>query len=198
MVMSSTTTTIYLCRHGHVHNPDEVFYGRLPGFFLSTVGQEEAKRLGRLLSGEKLTGIYASPLERTRETATYVAAHHDGVPIHTDERLLEIYSPTQGQPFVKLAKDKWNFYTSDLMAQGGESIETIRDRVIGFLEEHAQKHAGGTIVAVSHGDPIMIAKTHYANGGSVGLSDLRGPEYIETARGIKLMYGKRGATVIPL
>ncbi len=63
-------TTIHLMRHGEVHNPECVLYGRLPGYHLSNLGSRMAQQVADVLaaSGHDLTHVITSPLERARET----------------------------------------------------------------------------------------------------------------------------------
>src|SRR5689334_2207376 len=125
-------TTIYLCRHGEVHNPDQVIYGRMPGFPLSIEGKKQAHALGKHLSAKKLKAIYASPLERTKETASIVASYQSisTIDIRFDDRLLEVNKPSfEGKPIANAQKLHWNYYTSEFNAAGGESMKDIWKRM---------------------------------------------------------------------
>lgn len=179
------STTIYLVRHGHVHNPQNVFYGRLPGFQLSKQGKEEAKKLGNHLRDKPLMAIYTSPMKRTQETARFIQSHHPHISVHTDERLIEVRSPTQGQPFDTLAESHYDFYKKEHIDKGGERMEDIWTRMQNFLHEAAQKHEGQEIAVVSHGDPIMITRT-MVSGKPLVFEALRGDGYVQTAQGIVL------------
>lgn len=180
-------TTIYLVRHGHVHNPENIFYGRLPGFRLSETGREEATKLGKHLGTKKLAAIYASPLERTKETATFIQTHHPHLSITPDKRLIEVYSPLEGRSFAELAPTNWNWFLPEYIARGGETMEAIWDRMHHFLQEAATKHHGEEIAVVSHGDPIMITKV-MASGKPLRFESIRGEGYVETATGIELRF----------
>ncbi|MDP7364835.1 MAG: histidine phosphatase family protein, partial [Candidatus Latescibacteria bacterium] len=81
------TTTIYLVRHGEVHNPEQIIYGRLPGFGLSTKGREQVEAAATAL--EKLKPfdvLYSSPLQRAQESAALLTARLQ-MPILEDELL---------------------------------------------------------------------------------------------------------------
>src|SRR5690606_17072689 len=82
------TTVVHLLRHGEVHNPGGILYGRLPGYHLSETGELMAKTVAKAVSGRDIATIYSSPLERARETAAPVAAVH-GLEVIIDDRLLE-------------------------------------------------------------------------------------------------------------
>lgn len=189
-----TPTFIHLVRHGNVHNPENVIYGRLPGFFLSHTGQTEARRLGKHLATKPIRAIYSSPLDRARETATYIAAHHDDVPVTYDDRLLETLFPYEGSKQSAFAN--WNFYADEIIENGGERMEDIAKRMTEMLGEIAQKHRGHHVVAVSHGDPIMITKEHYRNQGNVLLENIHGDTYVPTAHGFLLTFSPDGSTTV--
>src|SRR5256712_4621340 len=84
-------TTVYLVRHGThdwLRPEHNRFAGAIPGVALNEQGRLEVQRLAGLLSGEPITWIAASPLQRTMETAEMLArARH--LDVETDERLLE-------------------------------------------------------------------------------------------------------------
>ena len=80
----SSVTTIYLLRHGDYENPLNIFHGRLPGFPLSTLGLEQARRLGESIADLPITAVYASPLTRTYQTAQAIANIHH-LQVQTDD-----------------------------------------------------------------------------------------------------------------
>ncbi len=181
------STTIYLVRHGEVYNPNQVVYGRIPGFFLSETGRAQADKLGGHLSAKKLSAIYASPLERTHETATYIHKHHGHLEIRHDERIIECYSPLEGSPIVEVEKNNWNFYEPQFIKKGGESLSDIWNRMSAFFSEKVKQHAGESIAVVSHGDPIMISAARHA-GKPLVVESIRGVAYVETAKGFEIIY----------
>ncbi|MGB3675491.1 MAG: histidine phosphatase family protein, partial [Candidatus Nanopelagicales bacterium] len=69
----SEQTIVHLLRHGEVYNPDKILYGRLPGFVLSDLGHQMAKRVGETLKDRDIVEVWASPLERAQQTATPLA-----------------------------------------------------------------------------------------------------------------------------
>src|SRR3990167_3704184 len=100
-------TRVYLVRHGHVHNPKGIWYGRLPGFPLSKTGKRQALALGKKLSTNPVSIIYTSPLTRAYETATHIGFSLKDAAIFHDERLIEVYSPTQGMSWQAMEKINW-------------------------------------------------------------------------------------------
>src|SRR5215472_9378114 len=91
-------TVVHLVRHGEVHNPDGVLYGRLPGFHLSEEGILMAKAAAAFLAGRDVAVLLSSPLERALETAAPLAAQF-GVEVRVDERLIEPWNHFEGQAF---------------------------------------------------------------------------------------------------
>ena len=92
------TTTVHLIRHGEVHNPEGVLYGRLPGYRLSELGREMADIVARFLAVKDVVRVVASPLERAQETAAPIAAALD-LPVATDDRLIEAGNYFEGKTF---------------------------------------------------------------------------------------------------
>lgn len=89
-------TVVHVMRHGEVHNPEKILYGRLPDYHLSERGRAQAKRVAEWLATRDITHVVASPLERAQETAAPIAAEH-GLPVGTDEELIESANVFQGQ-----------------------------------------------------------------------------------------------------
>ena len=73
-VRPADTTVVHLLRHGEVHNPEGVLYGRLPGYHLSELGRQMARLVADHLADRDITYVVASPLERAQETAAPIAA----------------------------------------------------------------------------------------------------------------------------
>lgn len=188
-------TTIYLVRHGEVHNPTKVVYGRIPGFYLSETGRAQADKLGSHLAGKKLSAIYASPLERTHETATYIHKHHEHLNIVHDERIIECYTPLEGESIEVVEKNNWNFYAPEFLEKGGESLEDIWNRMSAFFSEKVQQHKGESIAVVSHGDPIMISAAQHT-GKPLALESIRGIAYVETAKGYQIDFDEEAVIQI--
>ncbi|HEX2360704.1 MAG TPA: histidine phosphatase family protein [Jiangellaceae bacterium] len=91
----TTTTRVHLLRHGEVHNPDGVLYGRLPGYHLSERGVAMANRIAETVADRDIAAVVSSPLERAQETAAPVAAKL-GLEVMTDDRLTEATNVFQG------------------------------------------------------------------------------------------------------
>ena len=91
----SARTTVHLVRHGEVHNPTKVLYGRLPGFRLSDTGLEQAEVVARFLSDRDVVTIVSSPLERAQQTAAPLAKAY-GLEVETDPRIIESSNHFEG------------------------------------------------------------------------------------------------------
>ena len=98
MTSSDQTTVVHLLRHGEVHNPDGILYGRLPDYHLSDIGRQMAERVATTVKDRDITHLVASPLERAQETAQ-PSAEALGLEIVTDERVIEAANQFEGQAF---------------------------------------------------------------------------------------------------
>lgn len=172
----SAVTTLLLIRHGEVENARQVLYGRLPNFRLSDAGQQQAERLAAFLADRPVTAIYSSPLLRARQTAAAIARHHPATERHVSALLHEVRSAWQGTPFTQF-KPGFSTY-NDRRAPDDESIEDIRARMLRFITHVRQRHPGGCIVAVSHGDPITILRVALC-GRPLTLGAIRGADYAD-------------------
>lgn len=151
-----TTTTVWLARHGEVHNPGQVLYGRMPRMQLSAAGRREALALADFFAARPLAGIYSSPMLRARRTASIVlAGHPDLQRVRIDSDLQEVQTAWQGQPLDALERINFDFYAHPRGA-ADESLQMIHDRMQRWLRRMLRRHAGSEVVGVSHGDPILI------------------------------------------
>jgi broad specificity phosphatase PhoE len=151
-----TITTVWLARHGEVHNPGQVLYGRLPRMQLSTAGRREALALADFLGTRPLAAIYSSPMLRARRTASVVLAGQPGLQrMRIDADLQEVQTAWQGQPLDALERINFDFYAHPRDA-ADESLQMIHDRMQRWLRRVLRRHIGSEVVGVSHGDPILI------------------------------------------
>ncbi|KKW11558.1 MAG: Phosphoglycerate mutase [Candidatus Gottesmanbacteria bacterium GW2011_GWB1_49_7] len=183
-------TTIYLIRHSAYENPRQILHGRLPGFPLSPEGKKMAKRLARFLAKKPIRAVYTSRLTRARETAQIVArTFHLRVGI--DPRLLDIKTPLQGKPQAYIQAIDSDFYRPEFIKRGGERLREVFGRTDRFLREKAKKHAGESIVVVSHGDPIMSVGTRYSGKRLPRKYTLK-KWYVPMASGFKIVFDAAG------
>jgi probable phosphoglycerate mutase len=139
--------------------------GRAPGLHLAELGHDQATgaaaRIGAL---KKVAAVYASPLERTRETAAPIA-RATGNRVRIDKGLLECdFGAWTGRDLKSLSKlPEWmtvQRYPSGFRFPQGESFPEMQARIVDALGRLVAKHPGDTIVAVSHADPIKAAVAH--------------------------------------
>ncbi len=156
MLSASFPTELLLLRHAEVHNPRNILYGRLPRFGLSERGREQAQQAARFLSTRPVVAIYSSPLLRARQTAMSVSGYHPHLKIRFSRELLEVRTGYQGSS-NDILKSGFSFY-EPLMTPGDESMEDVLHRMVAFLQRLIRRHAGETVVVVSHADPIAITR----------------------------------------
>jgi broad specificity phosphatase PhoE len=149
-------TDIYVVRHAHVHNPDDILYGRLPRFHLSEMGFRQARQLAEFLAGRSIDAIYSSPLLRARQTAAAISRSLPGVPVYRSSLILEVFTSYQGSP-NSILKPGFSFY-EPLNGEMDESMAGVYDRISRFLRGMVRRHSGRAIVAVTHADPIAIMR----------------------------------------
>jgi broad specificity phosphatase PhoE len=151
----TATTTIYLVRHGNVHNPGRILYGRLPRFRLSDRGVEEARAAGRFLNGTPVAGLYCSPLLRARQTAGEIHAFHPALKLRRSPQLIEVFNPFEGRPGADVDARNGDVYTG--VGPPYEQPGDILARTLGFFLRARGRHPGENVVAVTHGDVIVFA-----------------------------------------
>jgi broad specificity phosphatase PhoE len=148
-------TTIHFIRHGEVHNPDDILYGRLPDFRLSERGEEQAKAAALYMKDKPIAAIYASPMLRAQQTARIIAQPHN-LDVITNELINEIHSPYQGRPHSFLESIDWNLYEN--LETGYEGPDDIVARIHQFTREVQQAHPTEQVIAVTHGDIVLHAQ----------------------------------------
>ena len=151
-----TETIISFVRHGEVHNPKKIFYGRLPRFGLSDLGREQAVIAGDYLDSSlpPVARIFTSPLLRTRQTAELVKERlNSPVPIQKTKLLLEVHTPHDGRPLAEMEARNWDLYTG--IGQEYEQPEDIVQRTRRWVARIRRDFSGQHIVGVTHGDVVM-------------------------------------------
>ncbi|TCK20202.1 histidine phosphatase family protein [Pseudonocardia endophytica] len=161
---SGPRTTVHLLRHGTVHNPDGVLYGRLEGFRLSEFGELQAKTVAEYLSGNDIAAVVASPLLRAQQTAEPIAAAH-GAEIHTDDGLIEAGNAFEGQVFgvgdgALRHPSQWTLLRDPFTPSWGEPYLRIAHRMLGAVHAARTLAPGREIVCVSHQLPIWTLRRY--------------------------------------
>jgi broad specificity phosphatase PhoE len=159
----SERTVVHLMRHGEVHNPTGVLYGRLPDFHLSDLGREMAEIVGAHLSDHDVTTVVASPLDRAQETAIPIASAH-GLPIITDARVIEADNYFEGKTFgvgdgsLRYPKH-WPKLINPFRPSWGEPYHEIAARMLDAVADARRLARGHEAVIVSHQLPVWTARS---------------------------------------
>ncbi len=207
-------TTIHLMRHGEVHNPTGVLYGRLPGYHLSERGQQMAERVAAHLSGgldgprRDVTVLVASPLQRAQETMAPIAAALD-LPVITDEGLLEAENQFQGLTFGvgdgSLRHPRhWPLLVNPFRPSWGEPYREQVARVLDVVDRTREAARGHEAVLVSHQLPIWVTRLalegrrlwHDPRRRQCSLASLTSLVY-EDDRLVRLSYTEPAADLLP-
>ncbi|MYT72055.1 MULTISPECIES: histidine phosphatase family protein [unclassified Streptomyces] len=159
----SDITVVHLMRHGEVHNPEGILYGRLPDYHLSELGRQMADRVAEHLSARDITHVVASPLERAQETATPIAKAH-GLGLDSDDRLIEAGNVFQGKTFgvgdgALKNPDNWKHLVNPFKPSWGEPYVEQVVRMMGALDAAKDAARGHEAVCVSHQLPIWIVRS---------------------------------------
>lgn len=158
-------TTLLLVRHGQTPTTGQSLPGRAPGLHLSETGLKQAAEVAeRLASFSKIDAIYASPLERTRETAAPLAKQRKQKVI-IDKGLIECdFGKWTGAKLSDLMKlPEWKTVQSapsTFRFPNGESFTEMQVRISTALDNIRLRHPGGVVVCFSHADPIKAALAH--------------------------------------
>ncbi len=160
-------TRLLLVRHATNDAHERgVLAGWTPGIHLNAVGREQAQALAKRLATAHVAAIYASPLERTYETAEILAEPH-GLSVIANERLGEVrFGAWDGLPLDEMRKQD-GFAESQAIPSTarfpeGESFAEVQARIVGELEAIRGRHPEQTVIIVSHSDVLRLAAAFYA------------------------------------
>jgi broad specificity phosphatase PhoE len=157
-------TTVHLLRHGEVHNPDKILYGRLPGFRLSTTGEAMALAAAEWFTGRDITHLVSSPLERAQQTAAPLAEALS-LPVAIDDRLIEAGNAFEGLAVaggagVFRVPGNWWKLRNPFRPSWGEPYVEIAARMLAAAEAARDAARGHEAVLVSHQLPIWTLRLH--------------------------------------
>ncbi|WP_026917396.1 histidine phosphatase family protein [Gordonia shandongensis] len=155
-------TIVHLMRHGEVHNPEGVLYGRLPGYRLSETGRAQARAVAESLADHDISHVFASPLQRAQETATPIAETH-GVQISTTDDLIEADNQFEGLKVAvgdgALGKPRHWFKLRDPFTPSwGEPYIQIAHRMLAAANCARDAARGHEAVCVSHQLPVYTLR----------------------------------------
>lgn len=161
---------LHLVRHGEVHNPDGILYGRLSGYHLSEAGRAMAQAAADHVVGlgRPIAELRCSPLERAQESAAPFAEAFDLTPV-IDERIVEPTNVFEGKRMRRALRDprNWRHLRRPSLPSWGEPyvgvVARMRDAMDESWHEATNAPEDGDIVFVSHQAPIWI--THLSIAG---------------------------------
>jgi broad specificity phosphatase PhoE len=162
--VSDETTVVHLLRHGEVHNPGGVLYGRLPGYRLSVAGEGMARTAAEWFADRGVTHLVSSPLERARQTAAPLAERLD-LPVAVDDRLIEAGNAFEGlrvgagEGALRSPQHWWKL-RNPLRPSWGEPYVEIAARMLAAVEAAREAARGSAAVCVSHQLPIWTLRLH--------------------------------------
>jgi broad specificity phosphatase PhoE len=155
-------TIVHLLRHGEVHNPQGILYGRSTGFHLSERGRKMADRVADRIGDRDITHIVSSPLERAQETAAPLAAAL-GLSVGLDERVIESSNIFEGKPFditdsILRQPQVWRSLWNPFRPSWGEPYKQVVARMWPAVLDARELAAGHEAVIVSHQLPIWVTR----------------------------------------
>lgn len=161
------SSTVHVLRHGEVENPNKILYGRQPGWYLSSRGQEMAATLGQWSKSTDLGALHVSPLQRAQETAAPIAAAHN-MAITTDERLIEAANIFEGKSFelgsgVLKHPSSWRHLYNPWKPSWGEPYVEQINRMLAAVFAAKNAANGKDAICVSHQLPIWILRSAIEN-----------------------------------
>jgi broad specificity phosphatase PhoE len=162
VIRPGVRTLVHLVRHGEVHNPTGVLYGRLPGFVLSEDGHAMARRVAEHLRGRPVVHLVASPLERAQQTAQPTAEAF-GLAVTTDHRVIESTNRFEGGvvefgPAVLRSPRHWPLIRNPFRPSWGEPYVEVASRMFDAIDDARAAAAGHEAVVVSHQLPVWTAR----------------------------------------
>ncbi|HEX4820722.1 MAG TPA: MSMEG_4193 family putative phosphomutase [Acidimicrobiales bacterium] len=166
MPKAAAPTLVLLVRHGQTPTTGKTLPGRAKGLHLADKGLEQAANAAERIAplAKNVAAVYASPLERTRETAAPIAKAV-GQRVRSNRGLLECdFGEWTGAELKTLGKlPEWKQvqrYPSGFRFPGGESFSEMQVRINDAIADMVKAHPGKTVVAVSHADPIKAVVAH--------------------------------------
>ena len=153
IIPQHSDTRISLVRHASVHNPSNIFYGRLPGFSINKKGRFEAARTAWALKDLTIEEIFSSPLLRCRQTAAEILKYHH-FKLRLSSLITEVYTSFQGKSSEVVDLKAGDVYTG--VDSKYEQPEDILLRVQKFIFRIRRTFPEKHVVAVTHGDIILF------------------------------------------
>ena len=155
--------TLILIRHGQSLGNAERRFTRGPDEPLTDQGREEARAAGRLVRvHHRPRALYSSPFARALETARLIGEVVGLDPERVEDLREQFFGELHGRPYASFreaaeagAVSRW-----ERRPPGGESLIEVARRVGPVLDAIARRHAGETVVVVSHGGVMAALRGH--------------------------------------
>lgn len=162
------TTVVHLLRHGEVHNPQGVLYGRLPDYHLSENGRLMAETVAKAISARDIVELWSSPMERAQETAAPLADALD-LEVAIDDRLIEASNIFEGQRFAGGAATfgnprNYRYFSNPFRPSWGEPYIEIVNRMKSVIDDAREDARGHEALLVSHQLPIWVIRLAVQRG----------------------------------
>lgn len=159
------TTTLLFIRHTEHEAGPDVLIGRTPGVALTAAGREHAAAVATRLARLPIRAIYASPVNRARETAE-IAGGRLGLEVQSEDGLNEVdFGAWTGTLFADLdrvpAWREWNSVRSACRPPGGETMLEVQARMLDVVRRLRERHPDDCVALFSHGDPIRAAAAYW-------------------------------------
>jgi alpha-ribazole phosphatase len=155
--MPAPSTWLYLIRHGEVeHAAEGRFFGHTD-VALSAIGLAQVEALGRQLALEPIEAVYASDLQRARQSAAPLAGSRGLAPVVVPALREMAMGRWEGLTFREIrerepeALDRWLANLTTYPFPEGESLDTLRGRVMPAVQAILARHAGRRVAVVAHG-----------------------------------------------
>lgn len=155
-------TIVHLLRHGEVHNPQGILYGRRDGFHLSDLGRRMAQQVAETIADRDIVHLVSSPLDRTRETVAPLAAALE-LEVRPDPRVIESTNVFEGQTFgagksALKRPSSWRHLWNPFRPSWGEPYKQVVARMTEAIQDARAAAEGHEAVIVSHQLPIWITR----------------------------------------
>lgn len=156
---------VLLVRHAPTPETGKKLTGRLAGVSLDDSGVEIARRTAANLATVKLKALYASPIERTWETAVEIGMPHALEPVREDGVIEIDYGDWSGRTLKSLYPLKaWRTVQatpSRMTFPNGENLADAQRRAVAAIDRLAAAHPKHTIAVVTHADVIKAVVAHH-------------------------------------
>lgn len=156
------STRVFMVRHGAtVLSAEDRFAGETD-VALSDRGREQARLLAQRLTSERIAAVYASPMERTVETARLLSEPLK-LDVQTREGLREIShghweQMTRREVEARFPEEAamWENDPFTFAPAGGESGLAVTARALPALLEIVRDHPDAAVLVVSHKATIRL------------------------------------------